>query len=90
MKYVVLYESADDVASKAPAHFPAHAEWYQQFVEAGTLVMIGAFEDPQSQGSMAVFTTREAAEKFVADDPFLKNGVVKSYEIRGWNEALQP
>jgi len=27
-RYVLFYESADDVASKAPAHFPAHlARW---------------------------------------------------------------
>jgi uncharacterized protein len=90
MKYVVLYESADDVASKAPAHFPAHMEWYQRFADAGTLLMLGTFEDPQAQGSMAVFTTREAAEEFVANDPFVTNGVVQSYEIRGWNEALTP
>jgi uncharacterized protein YciI len=88
MKYVVLYESADDVASKAPAHFPAHVEWYQRFVGDGTLLMLGTFEDPQTQGSMAIFTTREAAEEFVANDPFVTNGVVKGYEIRGWNEAL--
>jgi uncharacterized protein len=24
VKYVLLYESAEDVRSKAPAHFPAH------------------------------------------------------------------
>jgi uncharacterized protein YciI len=90
MKYVVLYESADDVASKAPGHFPAHVEWYEQFHAEGTLLMIGTFGDPQSQGAMAVFTTREAAEEFVDSDPFVENGVVRSYEIREWNEALAP
>jgi hypothetical protein len=24
MKYVLFYESADDLASRAPEHFPAH------------------------------------------------------------------
>jgi uncharacterized protein len=90
MKYVVLYESSDDVASKAPAHFAAHVEWYKRFADAGTLLMVGTFEDPQTQGAMSIFTTREAAEEFVANDPFVTNGVVKSYEIRGWNEALAP
>jgi hypothetical protein len=28
------------------------------------------------------------AEAFVKDDPFVKNGVVASYEIREWNEML--
>jgi uncharacterized protein YciI len=60
MKYVVFYESADDLATKAPAHFAAHAARYQEFVERGELLMIGPFADPQEEGSMAVFTTRAA------------------------------
>ena len=50
--------------------------------------MVGTFGDPQTQGSMAVFPTREAAEAFVAEDPFVVHGVVRRYEIREWNEIL--
>jgi uncharacterized protein YciI len=52
--------------------------------------MVGTFGDPQSQGSMAIFRTRESAEEFVRDDPFVVGGVVRSYEIREWNEVLTP
>ena len=37
---------------------------------------------------MAIFASREAAEEFVAGDPFVVNGVVRRWEIRDWNEAL--
>jgi uncharacterized protein len=89
-KYVLLYESADDVLSKAPAHFAAHSERGQEFHERGSLLAYGPFGDPQQEGSMAVFTTREAAEEFVRGDPFVLNGVVRSWEIRAWNEAFLP
>ena len=88
MKAVVLYQSADDVSAKAPAHFPAHVAWYEPFHERGDLLMIGTFGDPQTEGSMAIFASREAAEEFVAGDPFVVNGVVRRWEIRDWNEAL--
>jgi len=39
---------------------------------------------------MAVFTTRAAAEEFVAGDPFVHHGVVRSWHIREWNEAFLP
>ena len=39
---------------------------------------------------MAVFTTREAAEEFLADDPFLQHGVVGHHRVREWDEVLQP
>ena len=88
MKYVVFYDSADDVASKAPAHFPAHAARLEEFHARGTLLMVGTFADPQEQGSMAIFATREDAEEFVRGDPFVLNGVVRSWRILDWNESL--
>jgi uncharacterized protein YciI len=90
MKYVVLYESADDVASRAPEHYPAHKSRLDDFHRRGEILMVGTFGDPQRQGSMAIFPTREAAESFVADDPFVLNGVIKRYEIREWDEIFTP
>ena len=37
---------------------------------------------------MAVFTSREAAEEFAKGDPFVLNGVVRSWHVREWGEAL--
>ncbi|GAA2388190.1 YciI family protein [Dactylosporangium salmoneum] len=90
MKAVVLYASADDVAAKAPAHFPAHKARLDEYAARGDLLMVGTFADPQKDGSMAVFRTRESAESFVAGDPFVLNGVVRAYEIRDWQEILVP
>jgi uncharacterized protein len=77
MKYVVFYESADDVYTKAAEHFAAHVARYEDFHAKGELVMVGTFADPQTEGAMAIFTSREAAEEFVAGDPFVLNGVVR-------------
>jgi uncharacterized protein len=88
VKYVVLYTSADDVAHKAPEHFPAHRSRIDEFHARGELLMVGVFGDPQTQGSMAIFPSRQSAETFVAGDPFVRHGVVGHYEIREWNEIL--
>ena len=90
MKYVLLYESSDGVAEKAPAHAPAHREHWGPFRERGELLMIGPFGDPQSQGAMSVFTNREAAEEFARTDPFVVKGVVRSWEVRELDEAVDP
>jgi uncharacterized protein YciI len=88
MKAVMFYASADDVATKAPPHFPAHLERIKAFHARGELLLVGTFGDPQAQGSMGVFASREAAEEFIAADPFVLNGVVSGYEVRDWNEIL--
>ena len=40
-KYVLLYTSADDVLSKAPAHFPAHRARLEEFHARGALLAVG-------------------------------------------------
>ncbi|HEX9017099.1 MAG TPA: YciI family protein [Chloroflexota bacterium] len=86
-KYVLVYESADDVLSKAPLHFQAHVARWNGYRENGSLLMIGTFADPR-EGAMAIFTSREAAEEFANGDPFVLNGVVRNWYIREWNEAI--
>jgi len=87
--FVLLYESADDVAAKAPPVFPAHKARLDEFQSRGDLLMVGTFGDPQAEGSMAIFLTRAGAEEFAAGDPFVLQGVVKSWQIRQWNETLR-
>ncbi|MFD2094186.1 YciI family protein [Blastococcus deserti] len=45
--------------------------------------------EPMNGDAMGIFTSREAAEEFVAGDPFVVNGVVASWSVRPWNEILQ-
>jgi uncharacterized protein YciI len=88
LKYVLLYSSGDNVTARAPEHLPAHFARIQEFHARGELLQVGTFADPQTQGSMGIFASRAGAEAFVADDPFVLNGVVSGYEIREWNELL--
>jgi uncharacterized protein len=90
MKAVVFYESAPDVAAKAPAHMAEHRALWAEFGRRGELLMIGPFANAQEEGSMGVFTTREAAEEFVRGDPFVLHGVVRNWFIRDWIEVLVP
>ena len=37
---------------------------------------------------MAIFASREAAEDFVANDPFVVDGVIAKWELHEWHEVL--
>ncbi len=86
-KYVLLYESADDVRETAPKHFAAHRARWEAFRADGSLLLIGPFADPR-EGALAVFTSREAAEAFARGDPFVVQGVVRAWQVREWDEAI--
>jgi uncharacterized protein len=87
VKYVLLYEAAGGDTTKAPQLFPAHRARFLAFHARGTLLMIGSFANP-SEGAMAIFTTREAAEEFAHGDPFVLGGVVGRWHVREWKEGL--
>ncbi len=88
MKYVLFYDSAANVQATAPLHYPAHRAHIDAFHARGTLLLVGTFADPQVNGSMAIFTSQEAAEEFATDDPFVRAGVVRHWHVRPWNEIL--
>ena len=83
VRYVLFCESGD--LSLAAEHFPPHQARYQEFMGRGVLLSLGPFTD--GSGSIAVFTTREAAEEFASGDPFVKHGVVSSWQVREWREV---
>ena len=87
MKYVVLYELAEEGLPTAIENFPAHRELNVEFKARGTLLMTGPFADP-TEGAMAIFTTREAAEEFVSRDPFVLKNAVRRWHVREWNEGF--
>jgi uncharacterized protein YciI len=101
MKYVVFYggpmavghnvgagtASNEETMAKAQQHYPAHRARVDQFIVDKRILMIGTFEEPMINGSMCVFLTREDAEAFVKDDPFVLNGVVRAWRLLEWNEV---
>ena len=87
MKCVLSYEVAADGMARIPVHYPAHKARVDDFHERGVLLMIGTWANP-AEGAMAVFASREAAQEFVSDDPFVVNGVVGKWTLRDWNEVL--
>lgn len=85
MKFVVIGESSGAGKDQVMAVYPRHKVLVDQFIAQGEVIGIGPFMD---RGNMAIFRTREAAEKFVKEDPFALEGLVKSYVIREWNDGL--
>lgn len=90
MRYVLTYHAVEDFLPLARRHGAEHVARLHEFSDRGVLLLVGTFDEPANGDAMAVFTTREAAEEFVAGDPFAVNGVVAEWTVRPWNEILQP
>lgn len=87
MKAVVIGESSGASMDMIMAVYPRHKAVVEAYVSRGDVIGIGPFAD---RGNMAIFRSREAAEAFVKEDPFILEGLVKSYAIRDWNDTMLP
>jgi uncharacterized protein YciI len=85
MKAVVIGESSGTSMDTIMAVYPRHKAVVDSFIDRVEVIGIGPFTD---RGNMAIFKTREAAEAFVKQDPFILEGLVKSFVIREWNDTM--
>jgi uncharacterized protein YciI len=92
--YVTFYHSDPNAGPSSFAKnieaYPRHKAYLDEFAKGGQVWMIGTFGDPMTQGSMAIFRSREAAEEFLAHDPFMVEGLVHRAELREWNPLEFP
>jgi uncharacterized protein len=87
MKAVLIGESSGATMETIMAVYPRHKLVAEKYISNGDIIGMGPFTD---RGNMAIFKSREAAEQFVKEDPFILEGLVKSYTIRDWNDNLLP
>jgi len=86
MKAVVIGIGSGASMDAIMAVYPRHKAVVDSFVARGDVIGIGPFSD--KSGSLAIFRSRDAAEAFVKQDPFILEGLIKSYDIREWGDQL--
>jgi uncharacterized protein YciI len=87
MKAVVIGESSGATMETIMNVYPRHKTIVEKYIAKGEVIGIGPFSD---KGNMAIFKTRTAAEQFVTEDPFILEGLVKSFVIKDWNDTMLP
>jgi len=88
MKAIVIGEGAGATMEMIMSVYPRHKIVVEKYVQRGEVIGIGPFAD--RGGNMAIFKTRAAAEQFVTEDPFILEGLIKSFVIREWNDTMLP
>ena len=87
MKAVIIYEPGTASREAVMAVFPRHQALIDQFDARGEVIGIGAFAGGR-EGAMGIFRDRAAAEAFVAQDPFVLEGLVTKHRILDWSDEM--
>ena len=88
VEMTVPFTSLAEAQQKAPDALAGHVARTAELHRGGGVLMAGAFLEPDPQDgylrTMAVCRSQEAAEEFVAGDPFVRDGTVLAHRIRAW------
>jgi uncharacterized protein len=91
MSYFVLRYDAvvDDYVNRRAPFRSEHLQLLRDAHERGQVVMAGAVgESPD--GAIIIFRseTPEVAEQFVANDPYVKNGLIRTWRVQPWHVVI--
>ncbi|MBP8063776.1 MAG: YciI family protein [Acinetobacter sp.] len=94
--FVLSCTDNEGTVEKRIATRPAHVARLEQLDDEGRLIVAGALpKDPSNPqagfyGSTIIvdFESREAVEAWVAEEPFLKEGIYSHIDIKSFNKAF--
>jgi len=91
MHFLLIYDLAPDYLERRPQFRNEHLKLAQAAGDRGEILMGGALADPADQGFL-LFTgdTPGPAEAFAKADPYVKNGLVKHWQVRAWTTVVGP
>ncbi|HWA94308.1 MAG TPA: YciI-like protein [Terracidiphilus sp.] len=89
MHYLLFYEAAEDYEQRRGQFRGAHLKLAWESSRRGELLLGGALADPLD-GAVLLFQgeSPEAAEKFAQADPYVTNGLVKTWRVRQWTTVV--
>ncbi len=89
MHYLLFYEGDAEYEPRRRPFRAAHLAYARAAVARGELILGGAYADP-IDGAVLLFRSDSpaVAEAFAANDPYVLNGVVKSWRVRTWTTVV--
>ena len=89
MHYLLFYDVVDDYLERRAKFREQHLKYATQAHERGELVLAGALAEP-ADSAVLVFrgTSPVVAEAFAQGDPYVTNGLIKSWRVRKWMTVI--
>ncbi len=89
MYYLLFYHTIDNYVEKRAPFRDQHLSLLNQEVDNNHVVLGGALADPADQAIIVWKVDNvKIIEDFVANDPYVKQGLISRYEIRPWKVVI--
>ena len=89
MYLALQYDLVDDYLDRRPEFRDEHLGLARAAHERGDLALAGAYNNPPDH-ALLVWSTedRSLVEAFAEADPYVRNGLVRSWTVREWNVVI--
>lgn len=89
--FLLIYEADADYAEKRAPHRAEHLALAKEAAARGELLVAGALTDP-IDSSVFLFAGEgpQAAIAFAESDPYVTEGVIRSWRVREWATVVGP
>jgi uncharacterized protein YciI len=89
--FLLIYDLSSDYLERRPQFRQEHLALAWEAADRGELILGGALTDPVDSAVLLFRSdSPEPVERFAAADPYVKNGLVKSWRVRLWNTVAGP
>ena len=89
MHFLMFYEFVPDYLERRAAFRAEHLAMAWAAQERGELLLGGALADPPDRAVLLFNADSPAvAERFAAEDPYVRNGLVTGWHVRKWTTVV--
>ena len=87
--YLLEYVLVDDYLARRGSFREAHLELAREATRRGDLMLAGALADPPDRAILVWRTDdRAVVEHFAENDPYVRAGLVTSWNVRPWTVVI--
>lgn len=89
MYFILFYKTVDNYIELRAEYREEHLQLGKEAENRGELILAGALSEPADK-AVLVFKcdSIETVEKFAKSDPYVINGLIKTWEIRPWTVVI--
>jgi len=87
--FLLMYEVGPEYMERRPEYRSEHLKLAWEAAERGELLLGGALTEPVD-GAVLLFKgdSRDVAERFAKQDPYVVNGLINAWTVREWTTVV--
>jgi uncharacterized protein len=82
--FVLIYDVVDNFVQRRTPYRDEHLRLVRDAHARGDLVLAGALGDPVDRALLVFRSVRGTVEAFARNDPYVRGGLVRRWEVQPW------